>query len=137
MSSGLPEQLNQLLAQLAEGQEKLKQAREMLEARRATVTSKDHMLSVTVNMRGEVTELKFHTTKYRSMAPAQLATVITQVLADARAQAADFAAATLQPLAPKTVDLRDIHSGNPSLDAALESVTADMAKAREQLKGRS
>jgi hypothetical protein len=96
-----------------------------------TVTSKDHLVSATVNVRGELSELKFHTTKYRTMAPVQLASVLTEVIADARAEMAGIVAETFQPLAPQQLNLRETMSGNSSLDSVLEELTSDLETARD------
>ncbi|MET9710106.1 YbaB/EbfC family nucleoid-associated protein [Nocardiopsis alba] len=55
-----------------------------LESVTAEAVSKDRMLSVTVNARGEIAELRFHTDKYRMMAPAELASAIVEVVERAR-----------------------------------------------------
>lgn len=131
MNSGYQEQLGEVLAQLAERQATLQAARESLEARRVTVTSKDHLVSATVNARGDLSELKFHTTKYRTMAPAQLASVLTQVVTEARAEMAGIVAETFQPLAPQQINLRETMSGNSSLNSVLEELTAGLQAARD------
>ncbi|MFE0019818.1 YbaB/EbfC family DNA-binding protein [Amycolatopsis sp. NPDC059021] len=52
-----------------------------------TTRAKDRSLSVSFNGRGELTELKFHGTKYREMPPAQLAHVIVETMTAARVEA--------------------------------------------------
>ncbi|MEY9213890.1 hypothetical protein ABH917_003336 [Thermobifida halotolerans] len=69
-----------------------------------------------VNVRGELTELKFHTQKYRQMAPAELATAIMDVVERARDQMAARVAKVYGQFAPEGIDLNEVMSGrfNPS-----------------------
>ena len=59
------------------------------------------MVSATVDSRGVLVGLKFNTTRYRTMAPAQLAAAITEVVEQANAE---MSAAVNEIMAP----LRDI-----------------------------
>lgn len=51
-----------------------------------TIRAKDHSLTMTFDGRGELLELTFNGTKYRSMAPTQLAHTIVETLQRGRAE---------------------------------------------------
>ncbi|WP_239643754.1 YbaB/EbfC family nucleoid-associated protein [Nocardiopsis kunsanensis] len=71
-----------------------------LESATAEALSKDRMVSATVNARGEIADLKFHTDKYRSMAPAELAAAVKDVVERARRDVARQVSDALGDLAP-------------------------------------
>ncbi|MBD0671491.1 YbaB/EbfC family nucleoid-associated protein [Streptomyces sp. CBMA156] len=85
MSFSYAEQIEQAMAALAEQQVKMAEAAKELQAATASATTKDRMVTATVGAQGQVVSLVFHTTAYRSMAPAQLGTVLADVLNTARA----------------------------------------------------
>ncbi|TDQ44656.1 hypothetical protein EV190_1345 [Actinorugispora endophytica] len=78
--------------------------------------AKDRLVSAKVNAKGELIELKFHTQKYRQMAPKELSTAITDVIERARKQMAKRVVESYGSFAPEGVDLDEIISGrfNPS-----------------------
>ncbi|MFF7988826.1 YbaB/EbfC family nucleoid-associated protein [Kitasatospora xanthocidica] len=95
MELSFAEQIEQAMAALEEQQVKMAAAAKELEVATASVTSKDRMVTAVVGAQGQVESLTFHTTAYRSMAPAQLAKVLTDVLNTARADLGDRVAATM------------------------------------------
>ncbi|GAA3366784.1 YbaB/EbfC family nucleoid-associated protein [Saccharopolyspora gregorii] len=68
-------------------QRKLAEIGEVRQNETTTVQAKDRSLEMTFDGGGELSELKFNGTKYRNMAPAQLAHVIVETLQQGRAQA--------------------------------------------------
>jgi DNA-binding protein YbaB len=52
-----------------------------------TVTAKNHAITVTVDGRGELTDVKFPTNAYRKMAPAELSSLLVETVTAARDQA--------------------------------------------------
>ncbi|MDG4809462.1 YbaB/EbfC family nucleoid-associated protein [Micromonospora sp. WMMD1120] len=131
------------LQTLAEERERLGRLHERM-AQGTTTTSKDRMLSVAMNGRGEILKLTFHNTRYRQMAPAELASLITETIAAARVeslnQLADVAGGevlpgiSLQDLAGGEVDLERMVSSflNASLDVLPPGAvsTGDQARLR-------
>ncbi|MBV6699317.1 YbaB/EbfC family nucleoid-associated protein [Kitasatospora aureofaciens] len=89
MSYSFEEQLNQAMASLAEQQERLAESTRKMRAMTASATSKDRMVTAKVGSQGELLALTFHTTAYQSMAPAQLGTVLKDVLNEAKARMGD------------------------------------------------
>lgn len=61
------EQLAEAMAQLAEQTKKIQEVQEELARTSATATSKDRMVTASVNAHGEVVSFKFHTEGFRTM----------------------------------------------------------------------
>jgi DNA-binding protein YbaB len=93
-------QMERSLEQLRQSQERLAEASANLESVTAEAASKDRMLSVTVNARGEIAERRFHTEKYRMMAPAELAAAIIEVVERARRDVAQQVSTAMGTLVP-------------------------------------
>ncbi|WP_225943699.1 YbaB/EbfC family nucleoid-associated protein [Nocardiopsis terrae] len=86
-----------------------------LESVTAEAVSKDRMVSATVNARGEIAELRFHTDKYRSMAPAELASAVTEVIERARRDVAQKVSEAMRGLVPGDSAAREqAVAGDPS-----------------------
>ncbi|KOV81026.1 hypothetical protein ADL03_30505 [Nocardia sp. NRRL S-836] len=107
---------------LRDQRDRIESAKAELAARRATVTSADRMVSVTVDANNAVVGLKFNTSKYRDMHPEQLAHVLVDVLGRARAQMADAAVEVFGPLVDERTDLRAAMAGGGELDAAFAAI---------------
>lgn len=87
------------------------------------VESRNKMLTVTLDGNGELQDLKFNTTAYRSMAPAELAAAITETLHKAREQSLQ----TMQELmngtgVPGSVDVKDLTSGEADFASVLGKI---------------
>ncbi|MEU3570045.1 YbaB/EbfC family nucleoid-associated protein [Kitasatospora sp. NPDC036755] len=95
MTFSYAEQIEQAMAALAEQQDRMAAAAQELQAATASATSKDRMVTATVGAQGQVVSLVFHTTAYRTMAPAQLGTVLADVLNTARADLGEQVAAAM------------------------------------------
>lgn len=92
--------MEESLRELRSTQQRLAQASANLESATAEAVSKDRMVSATVNARGEIAELRFHTDKYRSMAPAELASAVKDVVERARRDVAQQVSDAMGGLAP-------------------------------------
>ncbi|MBF9072570.1 YbaB/EbfC family nucleoid-associated protein [Streptacidiphilus fuscans] len=82
--SGSP-RVREAMARLAERRAKLQEMRREYLETTAEVTSKDRMVTAKVGAQGQVVSLTFHTKAYQSMAPAELASALTDLLNRARA----------------------------------------------------
>lgn len=80
-------QLDAMFAMLADEQRKLAEFQEKTAAASTVVESPDRMVAATFDGRGELVKLAFNTAKYRTMAPAQLASVLTDTIGRGRAAA--------------------------------------------------
>ncbi len=84
--------------------------------------AKNRLVAATVNARGELVGLKFHTEGYRDMAPAELANAILDVVTRAREQMANRVAEVYKPLTPEGVDLDSAMNGNLDVREMLRSL---------------
>jgi DNA-binding protein YbaB len=109
------------MEELQRGQERLKAVRQKLQDKPIKVTSKDGMLSITLDAAGEVTSIAFNTQKWRRMAPAELGSVLVEAITQARAQGRAQMAEAYRPLLPEGLDPTKIMSGQFSVDAIFES----------------
>lgn len=88
-----------------------------------TATAKDHLLSVTADARGRVTGIKFHSTRYRSMAAAELAKALLETVQRAQEDAFEAAQRTMAPHMPEGLDLKAAAAGRSSLDDVIAAFT--------------
>lgn len=91
-----------------------------------TVRSKDRSLSMTFDGRGELTSMAFNGSKYRSMAPAELAHVIVETLQTGRAQATEKLNEQLGSASVPGVDIAGLASGRTSPSEVFESLLSPM-----------
>ncbi|CAL9378577.1 hypothetical protein SUDANB121_01018 [Nocardiopsis dassonvillei] len=66
--------------------------------------AKNRLVAATVDGTGRLTELKFHTDGYRSMAPAELSAAIVEVVGRAQRQMAARVARVYEAFTPEGVD---------------------------------
>ncbi|MFE7527469.1 YbaB/EbfC family nucleoid-associated protein [Kitasatospora sp. NPDC057542] len=116
MTFSYAEQIDQAMAALAEQQVRMAEAAKELQAATASATSKDRMVTATVGAQGQVVSLVFHTTGYRTMAPAQLGTVIADVLNTARADLGERLVETMGSFSGLGETLRASMTGGSELD---------------------
>jgi hypothetical protein len=100
MSNPMEEHLAEALAEFEETRTKLSEAGAAAARISATVMAKDRSVEATVGPQGELTQLRFPTSLYRTMPPAQLASVLMTTIGAARAQAAEQLAAIYRPFGP-------------------------------------
>ncbi len=100
MSSPLFNQMENALADLREQQERIREAQERAEEETTTVSSKDRSISATVDHRQRLTGLRFSGTRYRTMAPAELANRIVELVRQAQDEASQKSIATYSAMAP-------------------------------------
>jgi hypothetical protein len=128
--------LTAALSALDDEQRKMREFQQAVAEASTTVRSKDRMLSATFDGRGELTELKFHSTRYREMAPAELANAVVQILAEGRGNAlAAMAGLSGAPKIPG-VDFAELASGKVDLDQVMGAVLGPLfgGKPAEQNK---
>ncbi|MFR9731794.1 YbaB/EbfC family nucleoid-associated protein [Saccharopolyspora sp. MS10] len=118
--------LDAAMAALEEEQRKLAQIGEVRQNETTTVQAKDRSLEMTFDGGGELTEIKFNGTKYRSMAPAQLAHVIVETLQQGRAQAmakmTDLMGTDVLP----GIDLAGIAAGKVDPNSVIDALISPM-----------
>lgn len=114
-------QLETMLALLAEEQRKLEDFQRKMNEATTTVESANKALTATFDGRGELVGLTFNNTRYRTMAPKELADLVLDVVRRGRSQAFGkidtMAGGDVLPgvsfgdLAAGKVDLNDVVSG--------------------------
>lgn len=119
MTTPFAEQIEQAMAALQEQQTRMAEVTRELAAATASVTSKDRMVTAKVGAQGQVLSLTFHTTAYRSMAPTQLAAVLTDVLNEARADIGDRVAESMSSFRGIGESLRTSMTGGTELEELL------------------
>ncbi|GAA4532631.1 YbaB/EbfC family nucleoid-associated protein [Amycolatopsis samaneae] len=120
MHTRLQEQLNQAIAELTEQQKAIEDCQRHLAGQSTSARSKDRMVSATVDAQGGLSKLEFHDTRYRSMAPAELADVVTRVIEQARRDMFGQVTSTLQPHLRGLADLNASTTGAHEWDTFLE-----------------
>ncbi|WP_166459575.1 YbaB/EbfC family nucleoid-associated protein [Amycolatopsis pithecellobii] len=111
---------------LEKEQQKLTELQQKMDADSTTVRAKDRSLSMTFDGRGELTGMQFHGTKFRSMAPGQLAHLIVETVQSGRAQAIEKLSAGMD-LGLSGVSFADLASGKANPEQILESLMGPFA----------
>ncbi|MFD2420680.1 YbaB/EbfC family nucleoid-associated protein [Amycolatopsis pigmentata] len=108
-------------------QRKLADLQQKMEEDSSTVRSKDRSLSMTFDGRGELTGMKFHGTKFRSMAPAELAHLIVETVRAGRTQYLEKISENAGTSALLGVDFADLATGRADAGKIVESMLAPLA----------
>jgi DNA-binding protein YbaB len=87
MTSAFDHAMSDVLANLARKREDLARIHGSMDEVTNTVRSRRRQVSVTVDGRGEILDLKFHGQSYKSMDPADLAKLILDTIREAREEA--------------------------------------------------
>ncbi|MFE5741376.1 YbaB/EbfC family nucleoid-associated protein [Streptomyces celluloflavus] len=111
------------MAQLEQAREQAHRTQQALAEVSATATSRDRMVSATVDAQGAVTGLKFHSTRYRSMAAAELSAALLDTIRQAQDEATAQVSQLLQPVMPGGLDLGDALGGHGNLSEMLDAFT--------------
>ncbi|MET0188923.1 MAG: YbaB/EbfC family DNA-binding protein [Pseudonocardia sediminis] len=90
-----------------------------------TVVSKDKSFSMAFDGRGDLTDITFNGTKYRTLAPAELANLLVTTLQTGRLESMQKMAATMSDSMPG-VDFVGLATGKVDPRAALDALIAPM-----------
>ncbi|MEE1811710.1 YbaB/EbfC family nucleoid-associated protein [Streptomyces sp. BE133] len=118
------EQLAEAMAGLAEQTKKIQQVQEELARASASATSKDRMVTASVNAHGEILSFKFHTEGYRTMPGAQLAEVLKNTVNAARTEMNSKVSGSVRPLMGSQEELASGFFGGGELDDLLAPLRA-------------
>jgi hypothetical protein len=111
--------LDAALAGLRAEQTRIRAASDQMNAVTGSATSKDRMISATVDHQGRLVDLKLKGTRYRQLAPAELTAHIVETVRAAQDSAARTSAETLAGLLPPGLGLPV--DGEFDLDAMFEA----------------
>jgi DNA-binding protein YbaB len=131
MSSPLQNRLEQAMAEFEEHKAKMAGFQARMATTGTSVTSKNRAVRVTVNAQGEPTEVKFLTAAYRTMAPAELGSLIAETTRAAQGDARKKAAGLFAELLPAGVPVLDMLTGPVDFDAAMREITQVFDEAKQ------
>jgi DNA-binding protein YbaB len=122
MTSPLHNRVEQAMAEFEQQKAAVTEFERDISAARTTVTPKSRAVSVTVDGRGDLAELRFPTRAYRTMAPAELAGLLIDTIRDAQKEARDKAAQMFHSLMPAGSPVLDMLSGPVDFDATMSEI---------------
>ncbi|MEV0679408.1 YbaB/EbfC family nucleoid-associated protein [Actinosynnema sp. NPDC050436] len=102
------------------------------EEARTTVRAKDHSVEMTFDGRGELVDVVFHGSKYRAMAPAQLAAVLVETAQRGRERVQERMAELMGTPALPTIDLSGLATGKVTPDQLVESILGPVLAAFDE-----
>ncbi|NJC72021.1 YbaB/EbfC family nucleoid-associated protein [Planosporangium thailandense] len=111
MDPSIEQRLSEALAGYRQKRDQFLRMQQQLSTAAATVRSRDRMVSVTVDARGQVTGLRFHTDAYRRMEPAPLAALLMETIAKARGEVREQIRGYVTPLLPRDTSFEQAVSG--------------------------
>ncbi|MFI6078704.1 YbaB/EbfC family nucleoid-associated protein [Actinoplanes sp. NPDC051343] len=120
MTDALFNHISQLQAEIEKQREAAADLNRDLGDTRHTVVAKNRAVSVTVNGRGELAEVRFPISAYRSMAPAELGDLLVTQVAEAQRRARTASMQRMTGLLPSGLGSL---SGTGDLDTAIGDVT--------------
>ncbi|GAA5151919.1 MULTISPECIES: YbaB/EbfC family nucleoid-associated protein [Amycolatopsis] len=119
-------ELDAAMSLLEKEQRRLKELSRMWQEERTTVHAKDRSLSMTFDGRGELVDMAFNGSKYRTIAPAELAHLIVETLRQGRAQSVEKMSRLMGSDALPGVDIAGLATGKVDVNEVLESLVAPM-----------
>jgi DNA-binding protein YbaB len=125
--SSLQDQIDQLMADFDRTTKAIDSMSKELNAASHTKRSKNRMVSVTVDSKGGITDLTFHTTAYRTMAQAELSQLLLSVIEEARAGAQAAAEKSMKGFMPESSSLMTSMSEGKPL--TMEQVFGELEQA--------
>jgi DNA-binding protein YbaB len=111
MTSAFEAAISEAMAEVKKQRANLARVHEALDDSTVTVRSKRRQLSATVDGRGELVALKFHGDSYRTMAAADLATLVVDTVRLAKQEAQARLWESIADAVPGGADLVDAVSG--------------------------
>lgn len=131
MSEQPHESFQAALDQLRRSQEHLRSVSSELQKNATKITSKDGMVTVTLDGRGEVASIAFNTAKFRKMAPAELGAVLVETITRARGESRTRVINAYRSLFPAGIDIDAIMAGKFDTDKIFDDAVrrADALKA--------
>ena len=121
MSAPLQERMEAALADLRAQQEKIREFDAAMVGRRTVITSKNRMVSATVDSRGKLVELALKGNRYRSMAPAELGALIVETVGRAQDTALKESLTAAAELIPHAQEFAGLGEGGLDLDGLFEA----------------
>jgi len=111
MADQLNNEVERAFAELQRGRAAAAEMEKNLAERSTTVTTKRREVSVTVDSRGALTEIRFPTPAFRSMAPVELGKLIVESVGKAREQALSEIMSSFEDAFPGDQPFLDLVTG--------------------------
>jgi DNA-binding protein YbaB len=110
------ESFQDAVIELRRSQERLRSLRDQMQSKATKVTSKDGMITVTLDGKSEVTSIAFNTAKFRRMAPAELSAVLVETINRARSEGRARVIDAYRSMFPNGMDLDAVMTGKFNMD---------------------
>jgi DNA-binding protein YbaB len=120
MTDNVTFSLEEATAELRRQQERLRGVRSQLRDVKSKVTSKDGMITVALDGRGDISSIAFNTAKFRRMAPAELGSALVEVIGRARQQAREQVAEAYRSFIPAGLNIEDLLTGKADFTAMFD-----------------
>ncbi|GAA4174708.1 hypothetical protein GCM10022251_74520 [Phytohabitans flavus] len=124
--------LEKAFAELERQREALTEMQQELAGAETTVTSKNRAVAVTINSQGRITEIKFPSGAYRSMAAPELGALLVDTIQLARDEMMQATAARFEGLMPGGLNPLDMMRGNLDIDAMMRDALKTMNASRAE-----
>jgi len=127
--------LDDAIATLEAERRKIGELGKVWDEERTTVRAKDQSFSMTFDGRGELIELVFNTSKYRTLAPAKLASGIVETLQRGRAESMEKVNKVMGKSSIAGMDLQGLATGKVDPLEMINSLIAPMMEGLDSLGG--
>ena len=121
MSAPLHNRLESALAELRGQQGKIRDFGAAMAARTTAVTSKNRMVSATVNSSGRLVELTFKGNRYRNLPPAELSALVVETVTKAQQTSSREAVTAAAELMPDGFGFPGLSGGDVDLDSMFDA----------------
>ncbi|MET7747487.1 YbaB/EbfC family nucleoid-associated protein [Micromonospora sp. NPDC005367] len=141
MTSPLYDRIEQAYAEFEEKKAAISGVEQQMSGAQTTVTAKNRAVSVTVDGRGDLIDVKFPTSAYRTMAPAELAGLLVETVRSAREEARQKAMKLFESILPPGLPLAGLLRGEKTadqmFDEAMQSINESFGGAKARANGNS
>lgn len=120
MFAPLHNEMTSALSELRAQQEKIAEAVGRLKEVTTTSSTKDNMVSATVDGQGKLVELSFRGRRWRDLAPKEFAAKIVEVVTDAQSKAFATTAGVMSDLVPAGMDIERLREVGPDLESMFD-----------------
>jgi hypothetical protein len=114
------------MARFEEERRRLDDLGRVLQEEKTTVRAKDNTFSMTFDGRGDLTEVTFHGSKYKTIAPTELGHRIVETLRQGRTESLEKMVATMDPEGIPGLDLMGIATGKVDPRKAIDALMAPL-----------
>ncbi|MEU4677723.1 YbaB/EbfC family nucleoid-associated protein [Micromonospora sp. NPDC023737] len=139
MTSPLYDRIEQAYAEFEEKKAAISGVEQQMSGAQTTVTAKNRAVSVTVDGRGDLVEVKFPTNAYRTMAPAELGGLLVETVKSAREEARHKAMKLFESILPPGLPLAGLLRGEKTadqmFDEAMQSINESFGGAKAPASG--